>query len=241
MHCFPVFLPSRVTTGVQPSWLVLSSEENSEHALGSSNIYWKEDTSHVAISLQPPWWQVHSAPSQDGGSWFWFHPWASTPKHLLGQAIVPLMDRRGAAKMWITSHAVSGRFAFIFWKVAVSLQEVEEHGKRLSLLGLVEHVGLHWRSRKVRHVTCSQLAFLTWATSKVVCQEDISMAKNPDCGCPQESLKSWQDPGLPPAQENMWGSLSEERRMGGCFDFSYSEEKSWKLHWGYFVKILSEY
>lgn len=161
---------------------MLSSEENSEHALRSSNIYWKEDTSHVAISLQPPWWQVHSTPSQDGGSWFWLHPWASIPKHLLGQAIVLFMDRRGAAKMWFTSHAVSGRFAFIFWKVAVSLQEVEEHGKRLSLVGLVEHVGLHCRSRQVRHVTCSQPAFLTWATSKVVYQEDISMAKTQTVG-----------------------------------------------------------
>lgn len=102
-------------------------------------------------------------------------------EHLLGQEIILLMDRC-AAQMWLTSHAVSRRFAFIFWKVAVSLQEVEEHERRLPLVGLVEHVGLHCCSRKVRHVTCSQPTFLTWVTSKVVCQEDISMAKTQPAG-----------------------------------------------------------
>lgn len=152
-----------------------------------------------------PWWQVYGAPSQDGGSWFWLHPWASTPKHLLGQVIVLLMDRLGAAKMWLTSHAVSDRFAFIFWKVAVSLQEVEEHGRRLPFMGLVKHVGLHYHSRRVRHATCSQSAFLTWATSKFVCQEDISMAKTQTAGNQDGSKATQRNPVLnTPPKKIVW-------------------------------------
>lgn len=140
--------------------------------------------------LQTPWWQVYGAPSQNGGSWVWLHPWASTPKHLLGQAIVLLMDRLGAAKLWLTSHAVFGRFAFIFWKVAVSLGSGGTWEKA-AFGGSCQTCRPPLPLQEVRHATCSQPAFLTWATSKVVCQEDIFMAKTQTAGI-QDGSKATQ-------------------------------------------------